>query len=1328
MKADRLRFPPAALGSLGLAAAMLLACGGEESTAPPPPSRPDPPRATSIAITPASVSVAALGDTVRLTAQVRDQNGRALAGAPVAWASGDPSVATVNASGLVTAEGNGSTAVTATSGRASGAASVAVMQRTHSVAVSPATGALALGDTLRLVAVAFDSNDRAVAGAGFAWSSDRPDIVGVDASGLARGIRDGVAAVTATSGDARGGSTLTVANPDLAPLGALYETTGGAKWANNEGWLGDGAVGEWYGIGTDSTGRIVELDLSRNGLEGYLPPNLGELTRLTHVRVGSNALDGPLPRSLTGLDLVELRYSETELCTPPEEAFQVWLGAIPSHQGTGIECVPSTDRDALEALYRATGGPDWARGDQWLTEAPLGEWHGVEVDGLDRVVGLHLGDNGLSGPIPVELEMLAQLRKLFLHDNDLSGRIPPEFGEMARLQDVTLWNNRLTGRIPPELGSLVRLERLALLGNRLDGPIPPELGNLAALRELFLNSNNLSGPIPPELAGLASLEILEFGRNELHGPIPPALGDLPRLRWLYLNHNSLSGPIPRELGNLTSLERLLLGSNDLADPIPAALGSLASLEVLDLNRNGLSGPIPAALGNLTRLKRLSLNINELSGAIPPELGNLVDLEKLLLNHNELSGEIPAELGRLTNLQWLFLNENELSGEIPRELGNLASLTELHLDENALSGPIPRELGALASVELLAFSGNELSGPLPPSLGNAAGLVHLELDRNTLSGPIPPELGSLSALDELLLDNNDLGGAVPPELGALTGLGALTLSNNEALDGSLPQDLTALGELDVLLAGGTGLCAPPDPSFFAWLDGIRKRRLATCADAPAAYLTQSVQSLEFPVPLVAGEEALLRVFPTAARTSNAGIPPVRARFYMDDQETHVADVRGKSGSIPTEVFEGDLSRSANVEIPGSVVRPGLEIVIEVDPEGTLDPGLGVAGRIPETGRLAVPVEAMPTLELTVTPFLWNTKPDSLVIDLVEAMADDPDHHELLGMTRTLLPVGELALTAHEPVMTSYNNSMDLLRETEAIRVLEGRSGYYLGTMTGEYEGIDGLALATPSRTSVGKIDKGERSELVIVHELGHNMSLQHPEGCEAGEPDYSYPHPGGRTGAWGYDFEAERLVPPTVGDIMSYCIHDWISDYHFTNALRHRLEDEGERGAMAASTPRESLVLWGGATADGVPFLEPAFVIDAPAALPRSGGEYRLTGRAGDGNELFKLSFDMTAVPDGDGSSSFAFVLPTKRGWEGQLANITLTGPGGSATLDGESDLPAAVLRNPRTGQIRGILRELPGTVGTLAEAVAALSPEPGLDVLFSRGIPDAEAWNREERE
>ena len=170
-------------------------------------------------------------------------------------------------------------------------------------------------------------------------------------------------------------------------------------------------------------------------------------------------------------------------------------------------------------------------------------------------------------------------------------------------------------------------------------------------------------------------------------------------------------------------------------------------------------------------------------------------------------------------------------------------------------------------------------------------------------------------------------------------------------------------------------------------------------------------------MVAGEKALLRVFVTAASPTTASIPSVRARFYEDGTEIHVADIPARTATIPTEIYEGDLSRSSNTEIPGEIVRPGLEMVVEIDPEGTLDPGLGVASRIPNTGRMAVDVREMPVLHLTVIPFLWSADPHWAVVETAEAMEADPEGHELLWKTRTLLPIGDLEVTAHAPVLTS-----------------------------------------------------------------------------------------------------------------------------------------------------------------------------------------------------------------------------------------------------------------------------------------------------------------------
>ena len=156
----------------------------------------------------------------------------------------------------------------------------------------------------------------------------------------------------------------------------------------------------------------------------------------------------------------------------------------------------------------------------------------------------------------------------------------------------------------------------------------------------------------------------------------------------------------------------------------------------------------------------------------------------------------------------------------------------------------------------------------------------------------------------------------------------------------------------------------------------------------------------------------------------------------------------------------------------------------------------------------------------------------------------------------------------------------------------------------------------------------------------------------------------------------------------------------------------------------NLLLWGGIDADGVPFLDPVFVIDAPASLPRSIGEYVVIGRAGDGTVLFSLPFEMPVVADGDGSSSFVFMLPVQPGWAGRLASVTLTGPGGSATLDEDTNRPVAIVRDTTTGRIQGILRDLPPTIMTQDVEDIAAFRTPTSEVLFSRGIPGPGAWRR----
>ena len=296
-----------------------------------------------------------------------------------------------------------------------------------------------------------------------------------------------------------------------------------------------------------------------------------------------------------------------------DQTAQEALKALPEEARkilAGIECVPplfvvvaetdDVERSALAALYIATDGPNWNDNTNWLSDAPLRNWHGVTIGADGRVTYLMLTYNQLLGEIPEQLSTLSSLRLLDLGHNRLNGEIPPELASLSSLRTLVLRDNKLSGGIPPEITNLSELEILLLGGNMLSGEIPPEIGNLSELELLNLSGNMLSGEIPPEIANLTNLVNLDLGSNELTGEIPPWIGNLSNLDQLNLGGNQLSGQIPPEIGNLTGLTDLRLGPNQLSGDVPPELGNLVNLRYLQPFGNQLTGCYPENLRDALR--------------------------------------------------------------------------------------------------------------------------------------------------------------------------------------------------------------------------------------------------------------------------------------------------------------------------------------------------------------------------------------------------------------------------------------------------------------------------------------------------------------------------------------------------------------------------------------------------------------------------------------------------------------------------------------------------------------------------------------------------------
>ena len=163
-------------------------------------ARPGP--ATTVTVTPASVVLDAIGATTTLQISASDAHGNAVTGS-ASWSSTVEAVATVDATGRVTARSPGVTRVRATLDGASGEATITVQPQPATIAITPPAAQLgAVGATVQFQASAADRNGNPVSvpAAQYVWSSSNAAVVSVDATGLATARANGIAQIRATLG------------------------------------------------------------------------------------------------------------------------------------------------------------------------------------------------------------------------------------------------------------------------------------------------------------------------------------------------------------------------------------------------------------------------------------------------------------------------------------------------------------------------------------------------------------------------------------------------------------------------------------------------------------------------------------------------------------------------------------------------------------------------------------------------------------------------------------------------------------------------------------------------------------------------------------------------------------------------------------------------------------------------------------------------------------------------------------------------------------------------------------------------------------------------
>lgn len=206
----------------------------------------------TVTVSPSSASLY-VAQTADLNASPKDSAGNTLTGRVVTWSTSEAAVATVSATGIVTAVAPGAATVTATVEGKTAAVTITVsLVPVATVTVTPSTAILYLGQTVDLGATAKDSAGNTLTGRAIAWSSSNTAIATVSSTGIVTAVAAGSATITATVEAKTGTGVITAA---VVPVATVMLSAGDATLYQTATLDYDASAAD--SAGNSLTGRAV---------------------------------------------------------------------------------------------------------------------------------------------------------------------------------------------------------------------------------------------------------------------------------------------------------------------------------------------------------------------------------------------------------------------------------------------------------------------------------------------------------------------------------------------------------------------------------------------------------------------------------------------------------------------------------------------------------------------------------------------------------------------------------------------------------------------------------------------------------------------------------------------------------------------------------------------------------------------------------------------------------------------------------------------------------------------------------------------------------------
>ncbi|MEO6919496.1 MAG: IPT/TIG domain-containing protein [Collimonas sp.] len=421
------------------------------------------------------------------------------------------------------------------------------------------------------------------------------------------------------------------------------------------------------------------------------------------------------------------------------------------------------------------------------------------------------------------------------------------------------------------------------------------------------------------------------------------------------------------------------------------------------------------------------------------------------------------------------------------------------------------------------------------------------------------------------------------------------------------------------------------------------------------------------------------------------------------------------NLPTAKDDYNLNNTFNAILPAAWVQPGVKVSINV--------AAGV-GSSPASQDVLPLVGAPTSMRVVLVPLTVGSATGVLpqnLSDVQKALARVYPYANGNIKVQSRLP-----LVINSATSTTAMNWGTALNQLESTRETEDPNAFYygfvpmytpipssftagLGYVGNRAQGNNSAvaAIGLDWTSSAGQGDPFNNNwpqwQAIMVHEMGHNHSLNHAPCGGAGSPDPAYPNTNGDLSSlavYNSLYDSDTLVgtlsaPLTPGstqmkDVMGYCGGTWFSDFSYVRAQQFAESRTAAipqplvltaSAADVAAAPDGYLTIAGEITAQGV-LLHPASAsatkLRIDTATAKSTYALRLRTVSG---QTYTLPFEPVSVADTtDKTSHFWVSLPNP----GEIATIDVLNNGQVQTMRQPSQVQRVKAANAAAGNAQAM--------------------------------------------